>query len=119
MVFDSAPSEMTAFLVVKQVLCKPVYNLHVTMTGNTPSPMARLDFRCTVTQWTGENWDNISLALTTGDQVSQLIQLPEPKRINISLSPTHIVQHPAIQLQQPRPSHTSDFKLFTAEPHTY
>ena len=60
------------------------------MTGNTPSATVTLDFRCSVTQWTGENWDNVSLALTTGDQVSQLIQVPEPKRIDVSLGPTYI-----------------------------
>ena len=75
-------------LVVKQVSWNPAYDLHISMTGNTPSPTVTLDFRCTVSQWTGENWENISLSLTTANQVSQLIQVPEPKKINISLGPT-------------------------------
>ncbi|KAG8212848.1 hypothetical protein J3R82DRAFT_11165 [Butyriboletus roseoflavus] len=79
-------AELTMTYVVKQVSWKPAYDLHVTMSGNMPSPMVRLDFRCTVTQWTGENWENVSLALTTADQVSQLIQLPEPKKIDIRVA---------------------------------
>ena len=67
-----------------------MYDLHIGMTGNTPSATVALDFRCTITQWTGEDWENISLALTTADQVSQLIQLPEPKRIDISLGQTSL-----------------------------
>ena len=69
------------------------------MTGNTPSATVTLDFRCSVTQWTGENWDDVSLALTTGDQVSQLIQVPEPNRIDISLGPTSTF--PLVSTQEP------------------
>lgn len=60
------------------------------MIGNTPSPTVKLDFRCSVTQWTGENWENASLALTTANQVSQLIQMPEPKRVDVSLGLTSV-----------------------------
>ncbi|KAH0833405.1 hypothetical protein J3R83DRAFT_12511 [Lanmaoa asiatica] len=94
--YQSVPPEMTAFLVVRQVSWKPAYDLHIAMTGNTPSLTVRLDFRCTVTQWTCENWENVSLVLTTADQVSQLIRLPEPKRIDISLGPIHVVQQPSM-----------------------
>ncbi|KAF8556484.1 hypothetical protein OG21DRAFT_614310 [Imleria badia] len=80
-------AELTVTYVIKQVSWKPAYDLHIAMTGNTPSPTVTLDFRCMVSQWTGENWENISLALTTAE-VSQLIYLPEPKKINISLGPT-------------------------------
>lgn len=101
-IFQSITLEFMASLVVRQVSWKPTYDLHVAMTGNTPSPTVTLNFRCTVTQWTEENWENVSLVLTTVDRVSQLIQLPEPKRIDISLGPTHGVHQPATALQ-PQP----------------
>ena len=83
---------MVPLVVVTQVHWKPSYDVHIAMTGNVPPPTVKLDFRCTVMQWTGEIWENISLALTTATQVSQLIQLPEPKKINISLGPTNVFQ---------------------------
>ncbi|KAF8124731.1 hypothetical protein EV363DRAFT_1403015 [Boletus edulis] len=94
-------AELTVSYVVKQVSWKPAYDLHIAMTGNTPSPTVTLDFRCTVTQWTGENWENIGLALTTANQVLQLIRLPEPKKIDISLRLSNVFRQPTSAFHQP------------------
>ncbi|KAG6372192.1 hypothetical protein JVT61DRAFT_7985 [Boletus reticuloceps] len=105
-------AELTVSYVVKQVSWKPAYDLHIAMTGNTPSPTVTLDFRCTVTQWTGENWENISLALTTANQVLQLIRLPEPKKIDISLRPSNVFHQPTNAFH--RPANAPQAALFGA-----
>jgi hypothetical protein len=71
--------------VVNKVTWVPVYDLRVATINNLPPSTVTLDFRCEVTQATGENWDNVKLTLTTASQESQLVQLPEPKKIDIGL----------------------------------
>jgi hypothetical protein len=79
-------AEAISVLVVNTVTWVPVYDLRVATINNLPPSTVTLDFRCEVTQATGENWDNVKLTLTTASQESQLVQLPEPKKIDIGLT---------------------------------
>ncbi|KIK93784.1 hypothetical protein PAXRUDRAFT_828630 [Paxillus rubicundulus Ve08.2h10] len=78
-------AELVVTYMVNKVSWVPVYDLRVATVGNLPPSTTTLDFRCEVTQATGENWDNVKLMLTTASQGSQLVQLPEPKKIDIGL----------------------------------
>ncbi|KAH7884852.1 hypothetical protein F5I97DRAFT_1929687 [Phlebopus sp. FC_14] len=83
-----ADSVLENVQLVITVTWKPVYDLRVATTGDSPSPSVCLNFRCKITQRTGENWDNVELMLTTGSPTSQLIRLPEPKTTDIGLGRT-------------------------------
>ncbi|KAF8838853.1 hypothetical protein BDN67DRAFT_970913 [Paxillus ammoniavirescens] len=79
-------AELVVTYMVNKVTWVPVYDLRVATIGNLPPSTITFDFRCEVTQATGENWDNVRLTLTTASQDSQLVQLPEPKKIDIGLT---------------------------------
>ncbi|KAG2114827.1 hypothetical protein DEU56DRAFT_896191 [Suillus clintonianus] len=62
---------------------KPEYEMHVTTIDGVPSPSVSLTYRCLIFQSTGENWDNVELAVTTAKSRAPSGGLPEPKRTEI------------------------------------
>lgn len=62
---------------------KPVYETHVTTTDSVPSSSVVLTYRCQISQSTGENWDNVELAVTTAKHHVHSVGLPEPKKMEI------------------------------------
>ncbi|KAG1868630.1 hypothetical protein F4604DRAFT_1956340 [Suillus subluteus] len=62
---------------------KPVYEIHVTTIDSAPSSSVVLTYRCQISQSTGENWDNVELAVTTAELRVPSVGLPEPKKMEI------------------------------------
>jgi hypothetical protein len=82
---------------------KPVYDLHVTTIDSAPSSSVVLTYRCQISQSTGENWDNVELAVTTSEPHIPLVGLPEPKKMQIRqqgfLSQPDSYHQPAVRPQ--------------------
>lgn len=64
---------------------KPVYEIHVATIDSVPSSSVVLTYQCQISQSTGENWDNVELAVTTADLYVPSAGLPEPKKIVMRL----------------------------------
>ncbi|KAG2147788.1 uncharacterized protein EDB93DRAFT_1250508 [Suillus bovinus] len=62
---------------------KPVYELHVTTIDGVPSSSVVLTYRCQISQCTGENWDNVELAVTTEKPFVPLVGVPELKKTEL------------------------------------
>lgn len=97
---------------------KPVYEIHVTTTDSVPSSSVVLTYRCQISQSTGENWDNVELAVTTAKHYVLSIGLPEPKKMEIRqqqgfLSQPDSYRQPAVNPQPTpvwnTPGYTSPF----------
>ncbi|KAG0705831.1 hypothetical protein DFH29DRAFT_1077424 [Suillus ampliporus] len=61
----------------------PVYEVHLTTIDSVPSSSVGLTYRCQISQSTGENWDNVELAVTKAESNAPLLELPEPKKMEI------------------------------------
>ncbi|KAG1759213.1 hypothetical protein EDD22DRAFT_907092 [Suillus occidentalis] len=97
---------------------KPVYEIHVTTTDSIPSSSVVLTYRCQISQSTGENWDNVELAVTTAKHHVHSVGLPEPKKMEIRqqqgfLSQPDSYRQPAVNPQRTpvwnTPGYTSPF----------
>ncbi|KAG2031735.1 hypothetical protein BDR03DRAFT_1015846 [Suillus americanus] len=62
---------------------KPVYDIHVKTIDSTPSSSVVLTYLCQISQSTGENWDNVELAVITAEPHVPSVGLPEPKKMEI------------------------------------
>ncbi|KAG1737065.1 uncharacterized protein EDB91DRAFT_487811 [Suillus paluster] len=62
---------------------KPVYELHVTTIDSVPSSSVSLTYRCQISQFTRENWENVELSVTTAEPDLPLVGLPKPKKLEI------------------------------------
>lgn len=82
---------------------KPVYEIHVTTIDGAPSSSVVLTYRCQISQSTGENWDNVELAVTTAKPRVPSVGLPEPKKMEIrqqgSLFQSDAYHQPAVRTQ--------------------
>ncbi|KAG1851546.1 hypothetical protein C8R48DRAFT_777838 [Suillus tomentosus] len=62
---------------------KPVYELHVTTIDGVPSSSVVLTYRCQISQSTGEDWDDVELAVTTAEPYVHSVGVPEVKKMEL------------------------------------
>ncbi|KAF8071517.1 hypothetical protein FPV67DRAFT_1606272 [Lyophyllum atratum] len=71
--------------IVSSVSWRPTYELHATTENGKPSPSVTLHYRARITQFTGEDWTNTALTLSTisSDTVAKKI----PQLVGVKLQP--------------------------------
>ncbi|KAF8903751.1 hypothetical protein CPB84DRAFT_1728192 [Gymnopilus junonius] len=73
--------------IVSSVNWKPTYELHATTENGKPSPSVALHYRARVTQSTGEDWNNVSLTLSTITSDSFVKRIPQLRPVKIQQRP--------------------------------
>lgn len=69
--------------------------MHVTTVDGVPSPEVLLKHRCQIFQYTGEDWDDVELVVTTAKPDVPLgrVGLPEPKNMVLVQKPSQPLSH--------------------------